>query len=171
MRKVLIAAASALALFSGPVIAQTSSGPAGVPPRTNPPGMTGAVAPAPVPAHNPLTEEDVAKIKGTNVYGTDGKKIGDVSTALMKPESKTIDRLVVHSGGVLGVGGHQAALPLSEFQWDADKGGFKVAKTADDLKAMPAWQDPSSMGSTGSSQPPAGILPPAGPARSGSSSQ
>jgi sporulation protein YlmC with PRC-barrel domain len=167
MRRVMIAAASALALLSGPVVAQTSPAPGGSPqPGTTTPGLTpGAIAPASAPAHNPLTLEDVSKIKGTNVYGSDGKKIGDVSTALMKPESKTIDRLVVNSGGLLGVGSHQAALPLSEFQWDAEKGGFKIAKTADDLKAMPAWQESSSMGSTGSSQPPAGTLPPAGAAR------
>jgi sporulation protein YlmC with PRC-barrel domain len=166
MRKVVIAAASTLALLSGPVIAQTSAPSSGASPSTAPlGGMSGPAASMPKPAQNPLTDEDVSKIKGTNVYGSDGKKIGDVSTALMKPESKTLDRLVVTSGGVLGVGGHQAALPISEFQWDADKGGFKVAKTADDLKAMPAWQDSSSMGSTGSS------LPPAGAARSGSPSR
>lgn len=166
MRKVVIAAASALALLSGPVIAQTSAPSNGASPSTAPlGGMSGPVASTPKPAQNPLTDEDVSKIKGTNVYGSDGKKIGDVSTALMKPESKTLDRLVVTSGGVLGVGGHQAAMPIGEFQWDADKGGFKVAKTADDLKAMPAWRDSSSMGSTGSS------LPPAGATRSGSPSR
>jgi sporulation protein YlmC with PRC-barrel domain len=157
----IFAAASALALASSPVVAQTSPAPAGSPQPGA--GLTpGVTAITPAPAHNPLTTEDVSKIKGTNVYGTDGKKIGDISTALMKPESKTIDRLVVSSGGLLGVGNHQAVLPLSDFQWDQDKGGFKIAKSADDLKAMPAWQDPSKMESTGSSQPPAGTSPPTG---------
>jgi sporulation protein YlmC with PRC-barrel domain len=161
MRKMMIAAASALALVSSPVVAQTSSAPAGSRPPDS--GLTpGVTAITPAPAHNPLTAEDVSKIKGTNVYGTDGKKIGDVSTALMKPDSKTIDRLVVSSGGLLGVGSHQAALPLSDFRWDQDKGGFSIAKTADDLKAMPAWQDPSKMESTGSSQPPPGTSPSTG---------
>jgi sporulation protein YlmC with PRC-barrel domain len=45
--------------------------------------------------------EDASKIKGADVYGADNKKIGTVSTVLMKPDSKTVDRLVVVSGSVL----------------------------------------------------------------------
>jgi hypothetical protein len=81
--------------------------------------------------------EDTSKIKGADVYGADNKKIGSVSTVLMKPDSKTVDRLVVVWGSVLGIGGHHVAIPLDQFSWDADNGAFKIAKTADDLKAMP----------------------------------
>jgi hypothetical protein len=89
MRKVVIAAASTLALLSGPVIAQTSAPSSGASPSTAPlGGMSGPAASMPKPAQNPLTDEDVSKIKGTNVYGSDGKKIGDVSTALMKPGAR-----------------------------------------------------------------------------------
>jgi hypothetical protein len=62
-------------------------------------------------AINPLSQEDVSKIEGTTVYGSDDGKIGHVSTALMDPSSKKIDRLVVTAGGVLGVGGHRVAMP------------------------------------------------------------
>jgi len=92
------------------------------------------------PAPDPLKMEDVSKITGSAVYGTDDSKIGSVSTLLMKPEDKTIDRLVVSEGGVLGVGAHKVALPIDQFTWDSDKGAFKIAKTADDLKSMPEWQ-------------------------------
>jgi sporulation protein YlmC with PRC-barrel domain len=85
--------------------------------------------------------EDVSKITGSTVYGNDDSKIGSVSTLLMKPESKTIDRFVVSEGGVLGVGSHKVALPVDQFTWDSDKGGFKIAKSADDLKSMPEWQN------------------------------
>lgn len=85
--------------------------------------------------------EDVSKISGSAVYGSDNSKIGSVSTVLMKPENKTIDRFVVSSGGVLGVGGHKVALPLDQFTWDSEKDGYKIAKTSDDLKSMPEWQN------------------------------
>jgi hypothetical protein len=84
--------------------------------------------------------EDISKINGAPVYGSDDGKIGSISTVLMKPESKTIDRFVVGEGGVLGVGTHYVALPINAFSWDSQRGGFRLAKTADDLKAMPEWK-------------------------------
>jgi len=61
----------------------------------------------------------------------------------MQPGSTTIDRLVVAEGGVLGIGAHNVALPIDQFKWDQDKEGFVIAKTADDVKSMPTWVDPS----------------------------
>jgi len=98
---------------------------------------------APRPADNPLMKEDVSKLNGTNVYGSDDKKVGDVTTELMNPGSKTIDRLVVSVGGVLGVGGHHVALPINDFKWDGQRGGFRISKTADELKAMTQWKEAS----------------------------
>ena len=83
--------------------------------------------------------EDTSQIKGSTVYGSDDKKIGAVSAVLMQPQSKTIDRLVVNEGGLLGVGGHRVAVPITEFKWNGDKDAFTIGKTADDLKSMPEW--------------------------------
>lgn len=143
MRYPLVAAtaASILALSAGFAAAQSSGsgiapGGAGAPPLSAQP----AARPQP-PTPNPLTLEDTAQIKGTAVYGSDDKKIGSISTVLMKPESKTIDRLVVGEGGVLGVGAHRVALPIDAFTWDGTTRAFKIAKTAEDLKAMPEWNE------------------------------
>jgi hypothetical protein len=65
--------------------------------------------------------EDASKIKGADVYGADNKKIGTVSTVLMKPDGKTVDRQVVVSGSVLGIGGHHVAVPLDQFSWDGSE--------------------------------------------------
>ena len=142
MRTSLLAATAAIALVAGPVLAQT---PGGTTPRSAPGGapMGQTMAPrAPLPT--PLTQEDVSRIKGTDVYGTDDKKLGSIDTVLINPSSKTIDRLVVKAGGVLGVGGHDVALPVDQFTWDTAKEGFKLAKTTDELKAMPEWKSASS---------------------------
>jgi hypothetical protein len=73
----------------------------------------------------------------------------------MKPQSKEIDRLVVAAGGVLGIGAHDVALPLDQFHWDAHEGGFTIAKTEADLKAMPVWTaSESSSAMSGSSTAP-----------------
>ena len=155
MRAGMIATVSALALLAGPAFAQTSTTTPGTSPRST------AAAPAPAkPSPDPLKMEDVSKISGSAVYGSDDKKIGDVSTVLMKPEEKKIDRLVVSEGGVLGVGAHHVALPVDEFKWDGQKDAFKISKTADEVKKMPEWKEPteasaSTAPSSGSSTAPA----------------
>jgi len=150
MRTKLITTASALMLMAAPVLAQTTPTPA---PRSTPPAATTPTTPPPAaairtPVPDPLKMEDVSKITGSTVYGSDDSKIGSVSTVLMKPESKTIDRVVVNAGGVLGVGGHKVAVPINQLTWDSDKAGFKIAKTTDDLKAMPEWQNQTARATT-----------------------
>ena len=86
-------------------------------PRSSSTAYSPALAPK-IPAQNPLKQEDVSKIEGTSVLGIDSKKLGDVSRVLMKPKDKTIDRLVIRTGGLLGVGGHLVAMPIDAFSWD-----------------------------------------------------
>jgi sporulation protein YlmC with PRC-barrel domain len=135
MRKLPIAAVAALALMTGVASAQSTSPSS---PARPAPGATAAPIQKEA-AINPLSQEDVSKIEGTTVYGSDDGKIGHVSTALMDPSSKKIDRLVVTAGGVLGVGGHRVAIPVEQFSWDADKGAFKLNTTVAELKQMPEW--------------------------------
>jgi sporulation protein YlmC with PRC-barrel domain len=92
-------------------------------------------------------QDDISAIKGVAVYGSDGKKIGNIATVLMNPASKTIDRLVVGAGGLLGVGARDVVMPIDQFRWDAAKGGFKIAKTEDDMKKMPEWK--AALGNSG----------------------
>src|SRR5580765_7851028 len=98
MRKFPIATVAALALMIGAASAQTTSD---SPSRPSAPGAMMAPTAKPRPAINPLAQEDVSRIDGTSVYGSDDAKIGHVSTILMNPGSKQIDRLVVSTGGVL----------------------------------------------------------------------
>ena len=147
MRAIAIAAISTFALMSAPAFAQTAPSAGGM--GTSPPaaathtGGIGAATHPAAPLPNPLTEADVSKITGTDVYGSDDKKIGSISTELMKPDSKTIDRLVVSTGGVLGVGAHYVALPIDQFSWDSDKSVFKISSTEKELAGMPAWHEQS----------------------------
>lgn len=147
MRAIAIAAVSTFALISAPAFAQTTPSAGGM--GTSPPaaathtGGAGAVMHPAAPQPNPLTEADVSKITGTAVYGSDDQKIGSISTELMKPDSKTIDRLVVSTGGVLGVGAHYVALPIDQFSWDRGKNAFKISSTEKELAGMPAWHEQS----------------------------
>ena len=144
MRTFMLAAASVLALTVGAAQAQQNQGTTGTDQAAPLPPAGDTTMGQPVanlpPAPNPLDSQDVSKLNGADVYGADGKRIGDVSTALMEPSTKTIDRLVVSSGGVLGIGMHYVVLPIADFSWDAQKAGFRIAETAKDVKAMPEWK-------------------------------
>jgi sporulation protein YlmC with PRC-barrel domain len=136
------AIAALLALGVASASAQSMSSPAG-------PGTAASPAAAPVgpasnaaPMKDPLSSEDIAQIDGISVAGGDGSSIGKVSTVLMNPSTKKVDRLVVAEGGILGVGAHNVALPVDAFRWDSQHRDFVIQKTADDLKAMPEWQQP-----------------------------
>jgi sporulation protein YlmC with PRC-barrel domain len=110
--------------------------------RSAAPTSNGPSSSSSAPMKNPLASEDISQIDGTSVAGSDGGKIGSVSTVLMDPSSKKVDRLVVSEGGVLGVGSHRVALPIDSFRWDPQNHNFVIQKSADDLKAMPEWQQP-----------------------------
>jgi len=140
-RTSLVVLSGALMLLASVASAQTAA-PAQRPATQPSSSAPSATAPAAKPAPNPLAMEDVSKLNGAVVYGNDDKRIGSIATALMKPDSKQLDRLVVSDGGILGIGKHQVALPLENFQWDAQKAVFRVSMTSEDMKNMPAWKEP-----------------------------
>jgi sporulation protein YlmC with PRC-barrel domain len=164
MRTIAIAAISAALLSSVSVYAQTPSTPS-TPGARAPATAPAAAAPRPTP--NPLKQEIVSNIEGATVYGKNDAKLGSVSEVLMNPDNKKIDRLVVKTGGVLGLGGHRFALPVDQFTWEADKGVLKVAMDEAAAKSQPEWVEGAGTG-TGSSTAPAGTVPPnsAGDSRS-----
>jgi PRC-barrel domain protein len=153
MRAIPIAAA-VLLMLAGPASA-------GLPTLPNQPGTLAQTTPqAPAAAVNPLARGEISTVEGTDVYGDDGK-LGYVSTALMDPQTKKIDRLVVAAGGVLGIGGHRVAIPVDQFTWDADKGAFRLSTTMASLRSMPEWVEGAET-ATGSSQSPRTDKPPTG---------
>ncbi|HUK57600.1 MAG TPA: PRC-barrel domain-containing protein [Stellaceae bacterium] len=152
MRLTPMMVAATLAATMGTAMAQV--GPAGPPASATQrsPGMT--QAPQHVPAVDPLKAQDVSHFDGAAVYGSDGSKIGSISTELMDPATHQINKLVVNVGAVLGMGGHKVAMPLDQFKWDTQKEGLTVEKTAADMKGMPAWAEASATEGSGSSTAP-----------------
>jgi sporulation protein YlmC with PRC-barrel domain len=159
VRTIAIAAVSALLLSGTATLAQTSSSPGS--PGVHPvaPGSPPAKMAAPSTTPNPLNQEDISKIEGKSVYGTDRSSLGSITTVLMNPQKRTIDRLVIESGGVLGVGAHRYAVPLDKFTWDAQRGGFIVGMDEKALKSQPEWVEGANPES-GSSPPPATTVHP-----------
>jgi sporulation protein YlmC with PRC-barrel domain len=100
-----------------------------------------------------------SKFKGTDVIGSDDKKIGDVSDILFDKDGK-IEAYVVGVGGFLGIGAKDVALAPAAFQIvagdksknESDK--LRLSMTKDELKQaanFEPYKAPSSttgMGST-----------------------
>lgn len=140
----IIAGTAGLMLLAGAALGQTAA-PQNQPtaaqnqPTTLPPA--GPPATRVLAAPDPLRMEDVSRVKGSAVWGSDNKKLGSVATLLMDPGSKTIDRLVVSDGGILGVGSHLVAIPINDFTWDPQTAAFRLAISTDELKRMPEWKE------------------------------
>ena len=77
-----------------------------------------------------------SKFKGTDVVGTDDKKIGDVSDILFDKEGK-IEAFVISVGGFLGVGSKDVALAPTAFEVVKGKEGssdkLRLAMSKDQL--------------------------------------
>jgi sporulation protein YlmC with PRC-barrel domain len=115
-----------------------------------------------------------SKFKGTDVVGSDDKKIGDVSDILFDKDGK-IEAYVVGVGGFLGIGSKDVALAPSAFQIvpgdksknESDK--LRLSMTKDELKQaanFEPYKAPSSttgMGTMGSRPAPARPAPAGAP--------
>jgi sporulation protein YlmC with PRC-barrel domain len=115
-----------------------------------------------------------SKFKGTDVVGSDDKKIGDVSDILFDKDGK-IEAFVVSVGGFLGVGAKDVALAPTAFEvikgTEGSSDKLKLAMGKDELKQAqnfepykePAKTTTGAAGSRPGSMSPAGSTPPATP--------
>jgi sporulation protein YlmC with PRC-barrel domain len=189
---IAVAAVSGLALTSA--IAQTTapSSPSGSPsappaattPSTPPPSAStttpaapraSTATPATGKAHFVAKQTNdqwlFSKFKGTDVIGTDDKKIGDVSDVLFDKDKK-IEAYIVGVGGFLGIGQKDVAIDPASFQMvpGKDQNDFKLrlSMTKEELKAAPTFEPyspprPVSSSNTPANRP-AGSPAPAAPA-------
>jgi hypothetical protein len=103
--------------------------------------MAQATPPAGTPQEVSAQKPDqflATKFTGTDVIGTDDKKIGDVSDILFDQNGK-IEAYVVSVGGFLGVGSKEVALAPSSFTIvKGENGGYdklRLSMTTDQLKS------------------------------------
>ena len=85
-----------------------------------------------------------SKFKGTDVIGTDDKKIGDVSDVLFDKDNKVV-AFIVGVGGFLGIGQKDVAIAPSSFQTVSGTGDssdlkLRLAMSKDELKAAPTFE-------------------------------
>src|SRR3954463_5616839 len=130
MLKTIMAAAAVSTLALTTALAQsTTTPPAGSTPSTSTPPAATSTPATPAPSASNTSAAGKAhfvtkqtqdqwlatKFKGTDVIGTDDKKIGDVSDMLFDKDHKII-AYIVGVGGFLGIGQKDVAIDPASFQ-------------------------------------------------------
>jgi sporulation protein YlmC with PRC-barrel domain len=121
------------------------------------------------PAGPPVSAKDMI---GQKVIGSDGKSLGDVSDAIVDSSSGKIEKLIISSGGFLGIGAKTIALDMSQIQMAPGEGIKATDVTQNEVEKMPEFKvdsatqslEPKSATASGTGATPAAPL-------SGTSSQ
>jgi sporulation protein YlmC with PRC-barrel domain len=87
-----------------------------------------------------ISSEDV---NGTTVYGSDGKKIGEIDHLMIDKMSGRVAYAVISFGGFLGLGHSHYPVPWGALKYDTTLGGFRTNITEQQLKDAPEFSDDS----------------------------
>lgn len=80
-----------------------------------------------------------SQLEGTNIVNAKGDKIGDVKKVLAGNDSQVVG-VTAEVGGIMGFGGTEVIVPMTDLSYDPQKKNFTTTMTADQLKAMPKAQ-------------------------------
>jgi hypothetical protein len=114
MRTTLALALMGVALTSIPAMAQTAG-------STDTTRSSTTAVTAPNTAANPLYEMKpgqwrATKLTGLNVYDPGNNKIGDINELIIGRDGR-VAAVIVGTGGFLGIGEHNSAIPFDQVQW------------------------------------------------------
>jgi sporulation protein YlmC with PRC-barrel domain len=87
-----------------------------------------------------VSSEDV---EGTNVYGPDGSKVGEVDHLMIEKQSGRVTYAVMSFGGFLGLGNDHYPMPWGALRYNTDLGGYQTNVTEAQLKGAPAMTNDS----------------------------
>lgn len=95
----------------------------------------GAAAVAPAAGTFPVAK-DMEKFIGKDVYGANGKDVGNLENLLIDPNGQ-VRAAIVEFGGFLGIGQHKVAVPWDKLSVQGDR--VTINMTEEQVKAMPRW--------------------------------
>jgi sporulation protein YlmC with PRC-barrel domain len=85
------------------------------------------------------------QVNGTNVYDTQGEKLGSVEDLMIDKVSGRIAYAVLSFGGFLGIGDKHHPLPWGTLKYDPSIGGYVVGLDRRILEGSPAYADDESV--------------------------
>jgi len=92
------------------------------------------------PSHRCISSEDV---QGTEVYGADGKHIGEIDHLIIDKISGRVGYAIMSFGGFLGLGHSHYPIPWGALSYDKSLGGFRTNITEGQLRDAPEFSDDS----------------------------
>ncbi len=89
--------------------------------------------------HTKLTHDLIEsdRVEGTNVYRSDGTKIGSIERLMIDKYSGQVAYAVMSFGGFLGLGHDHYPVPWAKLDYNPKLGGYEVNITEAELKAAP----------------------------------
>jgi PRC-barrel domain len=88
------------------------------------------------------------KVEGTNVYRSNGEKIGQIERLMIDKVTGKVAYAVMSFGGFLGIGDEHYPVPWPSLTYDTRLGGYRTAITEQQLRGAPKyrgdewdWQD------------------------------
>lgn len=76
-----------------------------------------------------------------DIYGSDGKKIGEVNK-LLADSSSQVKAVTVDVGGFLGMGSREVVIPLDKLQKGQDNKRLQTSMTKTEIEKLAEWKDP-----------------------------
>jgi len=80
------------------------------------------------------------KVEGTNVYRSNGEKIGHIERIMIDKVSGKTAYAVMNFGGFLGLGEESYPLPWSVLTYNTSLGGYEVNVTDEQLRGAPSYR-------------------------------
>lgn len=79
------------------------------------------------------------RVKGTNVYDAEGKKIGSIDSVMLSKHGGKVAYAVMSFGGFLGIGEKYHPLPWNRLDYDTTLDGYRVSMTGESLRDAPSY--------------------------------
>jgi PRC-barrel domain len=81
------------------------------------------------------------KVEGTNVYRSNGDKIGAIERIMIDKQSGKVGYAVMSFGGFLGIGHDHYPVPWSLLNYNTQLGGYEVNISDQQLKGAPSYSN------------------------------
>ncbi|KPP92198.1 PRC-barrel domain-containing protein [Erythrobacter sp. HL-111] len=80
------------------------------------------------------------KVEDTNVYASDGDKIGHIAHLMIGKRSGKVEYAVMSSGGFLGMGSEYRPVPWGALSFDESKDGYVLGMDKNRLPDAPSYE-------------------------------
>jgi len=84
------------------------------------------------------------KVEGTNVYRSNGDKIGQIERIMLEKTTGKVAYAVMSFGGVMGIGEDYYPVPWSQLTYDTNLGGYRTNITKEQLDRAPKYSESTS---------------------------